>query len=343
MHGVPPQQVVEPGTVGAVHGKRPGLREQGCERGLRLLGQQEAAQAAGGVGQGGRDGVVAIEPDRAGRGGRGTGRRGGTMRATGVQPIAGGRRGRTVRTVRIGGRAGAVAPGRAARGERLPAAVVATVPVRGTDLRTGPVAGTRERAVIGTRAAIGAACVGPGAGCAVRLTERARRVPTVAAGTATGSPTGGPTGGPTGAVRPAAVPGPVMAGMLLPLRPFRARPIPARPVRPRGSRRAVPAGLVRSGGTGAGTAAAILAGGGSERSGLLRSGAAGAAKRAAIGGRAAGAAMPVMGGLHRCRYRDNPGGCPDRMVRALRLGSSALFSFCRSCARRWVILAMMRA
>jgi hypothetical protein len=45
--------------------QRPGRRQACGQRRFRVLGQHQAAQPARGVGEGGGDGVQAIQPDRA--------------------------------------------------------------------------------------------------------------------------------------------------------------------------------------------------------------------------------------------------------------------------------------
>jgi hypothetical protein len=56
--------VIDPATLHRFGRERPGRREALGQGLLRLIGQQQAAQTASGIGQRGGDGVLAVEPDR---------------------------------------------------------------------------------------------------------------------------------------------------------------------------------------------------------------------------------------------------------------------------------------
>src|SRR5580698_8328536 len=58
--------MVEAAALGALGGDAEGRRYEGGEGCLRLLGQHQAAQPAGRIGEGRGDRVDAVEPDRAG-------------------------------------------------------------------------------------------------------------------------------------------------------------------------------------------------------------------------------------------------------------------------------------
>ena len=67
VHGVAPEQMVQPAALDSLGGDRPGLATLRGERRLGVLGQQQAAQPAGRIGQRGGDGVQAVQPDGAAR------------------------------------------------------------------------------------------------------------------------------------------------------------------------------------------------------------------------------------------------------------------------------------
>jgi hypothetical protein len=62
---IAPEQVLEAAAFDAFMCNRPGLRDTGGEGAFRIFGQQQAAQATGGIGKGGSNGVQAVEPNRA--------------------------------------------------------------------------------------------------------------------------------------------------------------------------------------------------------------------------------------------------------------------------------------
>jgi hypothetical protein len=102
MHGVPAQQAVEARAFDALDRQRPGLRHA-CDQGrLRILGQQQALQPAGRIGERGCDGVQSVQPDRAAWGGR--------ARSTGGGRSVGGAGGRCAQ--RVATRFGAGGAGR---------------------------------------------------------------------------------------------------------------------------------------------------------------------------------------------------------------------------------------
>ena len=68
MHDLAAQQLIEPAAVGAFGRQRPGRRETLGQRGLGFFRQQQATQAAVGIGECGGDRVMAIEPECAARG-----------------------------------------------------------------------------------------------------------------------------------------------------------------------------------------------------------------------------------------------------------------------------------
>ena len=65
VHDVAAQKLIDARAVGALGLQGPGRRQHLRQGGFGFLGQDEAAQAALGVGQSGGDGVVAVQPDGA--------------------------------------------------------------------------------------------------------------------------------------------------------------------------------------------------------------------------------------------------------------------------------------
>ncbi len=68
MHRVPPKHLVKPRAVDTLVLLRPGRRQFFGQRGFALLGQNQAPGAALRVGEGGGNGMQAVNPDRARRG-----------------------------------------------------------------------------------------------------------------------------------------------------------------------------------------------------------------------------------------------------------------------------------